>query len=185
MNREDALDAAFADRDRLSKGWIPPGETWADAPTMNAWVYGVHPYGGGMRLTGTIGDRIISTSPVIAMVTGTLGFGWARTIDGWIRLARTDDRLHRPGRLLVPDEAYGWHLAAEESGYRAPRGDLAPTGRLESDPAWEAAAAHFDRTARIPETAFAVFYARRKRLAIDDAIKAVEAFWIARAFDFS
>jgi hypothetical protein len=181
----DALDAAFHDRDLLAAGWTPPGELWAEAPLLHAWCYGVHPRDGGLALVGFLGEQARTTAPIVAMTTGAMGFGWARTTDRWLRLSRTDDVLHQPGSRMLPETAYGHAVAAVEAGYRAPRRSLQPEGHLDTDPRWEEAALHCEQTAGNAELAFAVFYARRKRVAIGEATKAVASWWTARTLDFS
>jgi hypothetical protein len=175
---------AFDDRDRMAGGWEPSGEFWGPAAMLNRWAFGVHPVTGTMALVGYIEGQPKTCAPVVAMLTGPGGIGWARTLTGWLRLVLTADELHREGRHLLPEHARALELAALESGYRAPRRSLRPAGPIGTDPRWHEAADHLDKTSRDPETAFAVFYARCKGLTLDEARKAILPFWIGRTFSF-
>ncbi|KQO89444.1 hypothetical protein [Methylorubrum sp. SL192] len=178
------IEAAFEDRDRMAAGWEPNGYVWADAPILNRWAYGVHPLSGTMALVGFLNGHPRTCSPVVAMLTGPGGIGWCRTLTGWLRLALTSDELHREGRHLLPAHARELELAAHDAGYRAPRRSLRPDGPIGSDPRWHEAADHIDKTAKDPELAFAVFYARQRRVPLAEARRAMEVFWLSRTMTF-
>lgn len=183
LTRHD-IEAAFEDRDRMAAGWEPSGHVWGDAPMLNRWAYGVHPTSGTMALAGFLHGQARTCSPVVGMFTGSGGIGWCRTLAGWLRLVLTSDELHREGRHLLPAHARDLELAAFDAGYRAPRRSLRPEAPIASDPRWHEAADHIDRTARDPETAFAVFYARQRKVTLGEARKAMEVFWLSRTLKF-
>jgi len=178
------IDAAFNDRDKLAGGWSPSGELWANAPTLNRWRYAAHPVSGTLALSGYLDGESRLTEPVVAMLTGPGGIGWARTLAGWVRLALTDDRDHRTGRMILPPHAREIEIAAREAGYRAPRSSLRPIGDLKDDVRWEEIARHFEATADEPSAAMAVFYARLKRLPLPAAHAKVGGWWLCRLLDF-
>jgi hypothetical protein len=178
------IDAAFNDRDRIASGWQPPGDLWAHAPTVHRWRYSVHPVSGTLALTGYLDGESRLTEPVVAMFTGAAGIGWARTLAGWVRLALTDDKDHRAGRMTLPEHARELEIAAREAGYRAPRPSLRPIGDLRDDVRWDEAAKHFEATADEPSAAMAVFYARSKRLPLPAAHAKVGGWWLCRLLDF-
>jgi hypothetical protein len=180
----DLLDAAFDDRDKIAGGWQPPGELWAHAPTLHRWRYVVHPVSGTLALSGCLDGEHRQTEPVVAMLTGPAGIGWARTLVGWVRLALTDDREHRAGRMLLPEHAREIEIAAQEAGYRAPRPSLRPSGDLKDDVRWDEVAKHFEATADEPSAAMAVFYARLKRCPLPAAHAKVGGWWLCRLLDF-
>lgn len=182
--RRAQIQAAFDDRDRMAGGWEPTGELWGPAPMLNRWAYGVHPLTGTMALVGYVEGQPRTCAPVVAMMTGPGGIGWCRTLTGWLRLVLTADELHKQGRHLLPEHARALELAALESGYRAPRRSLRPEGPIATDARWHEAADAIEKTAKDPETAFAVFYARVKRTTLDEARKAVMCFWMGRTLTF-
>ncbi|KMO44011.1 hypothetical protein VQ03_05370 [Methylobacterium tarhaniae] len=178
------IQAAFNDRDKLAGGWSPPGELWANAPTLNRWRYAVHPISGTLALSGYLDGESRLTEPVVAMFTAAAGIGWARTLAGWVRLALTDYHEHKAGRMLLPPHAREIEIAAREAGYRAPRPSLQPIGDLKDDVRWEAVARHFEATASEPSAALAVFYARLKRCPLPQAHAKTGAWWLYRLLDF-
>lgn len=179
-----AVDSAFDDRDRIAGGWQPPAELWADAAVLNRWCYTVHPRSGTMAVAGFVDGEQCRSAPVVVMETGAGGIGWARTLTGWIRLALTDDELHAPGRRILSEDARELELAAQRAGYTAPRRSLQPTGPLVLDDGWQEVADHFDKTAKDPELALAVFYARLKKLSLQDGKLMIGGWFVARQLDF-
>ncbi|MCJ2007028.1 hypothetical protein [Methylobacterium sp. J-092] len=182
--QQAAIDSAFNDRDKLAAGWQPPGELWADAPVLNRWFHGVHPVSGTMAIVGERDGEQRRSSPVVAMLTGPGGIGWARTLNGWIRLALTVDELHAPGLRTISEGAREIEFAAQRAGYTAPNRTLQPTGPLALDDRWAGVADHFDRTAEDSETALAVFYARLRKVGLTEARMMVAGWWVARQLDF-
>jgi hypothetical protein len=97
------LQAAWADRARILKGWRPGEQDLAGAPLLSRWYIARHPHGGELALCGDVaahprlGTQDITTSPLLVICADDEGYGWARTWSRFYRLGDTGDPSFVPG----------------------------------------------------------------------------------------